>query len=198
MSDAGAPSPSPETTGTLLERARQGDDGARNRLIQRYLPAFQRWAHGRLPARARDRLDTDDLVQLSLVKALDHLEQFEPRFPGAFLAYLRRVLVNEVRQELRRSQRRPVATSVDDNLVDDEPSPLEEIVGLETLQRYEAALERLPEDQRAAVLLRVELNFTYAEIADSIGSPSPNAARMVVKRALLRLAEEMEDDASKR
>ena len=41
-------------------------------------------------------------------------------------------------------------------------------------------------------MLRIELGFTYVEIATFLGSPSANAARMVVTRALARLAEVMD------
>ena len=40
--------------------------------------------------------------------------------------------------------------------------------------------------------MRVELGSSYPEIAGVLGSPSPNAARMVVSRALVRLAEMMD------
>jgi RNA polymerase sigma-70 factor (ECF subfamily) len=76
-----------ESTAGLLERVRGGDAGARERLLSRYVPALRRWAHGRLPPRARELADTDDLVQVTLIRALDHLGDFEPRRPGAFLAW---------------------------------------------------------------------------------------------------------------
>src|SRR5262245_9691190 len=104
--DAGGPHRL-ESTQELLGRIRGGDAAARERLIARYLPALQKWAHGRLPARARNLTLTDDLVQESLIRALSHLEGFEPRRPGAFLAYLRQILLNQVRDEIRKTDRRP-------------------------------------------------------------------------------------------
>ncbi|MEO6461823.1 MAG: hypothetical protein ABIP29_01995, partial [Candidatus Eisenbacteria bacterium] len=62
-----------EATSLLLERCRAGDTAARDRLFQRFLPLLRRWAHGRLPASARPLADTDDLVQVSLVRALNHV-----------------------------------------------------------------------------------------------------------------------------
>jgi len=47
--------------------------------------------------------------------------------------------------------------------------------------------------QRSAVVLRVELGLGYREIADAIGSPSDNAARMTVTRAIERMAEVMDE-----
>jgi RNA polymerase sigma-70 factor (ECF subfamily) len=71
-------------------------------------------------------------------------------------------------------------------------SPLDAVIGQQTLERYEAALARLPEETRSAVVARVELQLSYAEIAELLDKPSSDAARMVVSRALLKLAEEME------
>src|SRR6476660_4357334 len=53
----------------LLLRARQGDEVARNELCARYLPRLRRWAHGRLPSCARGHLDTEDIVQDTLMKS---------------------------------------------------------------------------------------------------------------------------------
>jgi DNA-directed RNA polymerase specialized sigma24 family protein len=41
------------------------------------------------------------------------------------------------------------------------------------------------------VISRVEFDLSYAELADVLGKRSPDAARMAVVRALVRLAEEM-------
>ncbi len=182
-----------ESTALLLVHARGGDRRAANELLRRYLPRLSAWAHGRLPARGRDLLDTKDLVQVTLIRAFNRLEAFEPRREGAFLAYLRQILFNEIRQSLRRAVRRPSHQSLPDDLQDAGPSPLETVLGLEKLAAYEAGLMKLTEEQREAVLLRVEMGFSYLEIADAIESPSPNAARMLVVRGLARLAELMDE-----
>ena len=58
---------------------------------------------------------------------------------------------------------------------------------------YEAALQELTEDQREAVILRIEFGMSFPEVAEAMGKPSPNAARMLVVRALVHLAERMRD-----
>lgn len=181
-----------ESTAALLSLVRDGDGDARDRLLSRYLPALRRWAHGRLPNRARGMVDTDDLVQVSLLRALDHVTRFEPRHEGAFLAYLRRIVLNAIRDEIRRSARRPGADELSEELADGTPSPVERAVGREVVEAYETALARLGEVQQEAVIMRVEMGFSYQEIAAALGRPSANAARMTVSRALLRLAEEMD------
>lgn len=175
----------------LLGRARAGDRGSLEQLCGRYLPRLRRWAHGRLPAFARGPLQTDDLVQDALLRTLQQLERFEPRHEAALQAYLRQALQNRVRDELRRAARRPAASPLDSGHPDAAPSPLEQTIGRESLERYEAALARLGEDDRAAIVAKLELQGSYHELAASLGKPSADAARMAVKRALLRLAEEM-------
>jgi RNA polymerase sigma-70 factor (ECF subfamily) len=170
---------------------RAGDQASRERLIRRYLPTLQRWAHGRVPAGARDLVDTRDLVQVSLVRALNHLEEFEYRREGAFLAYLRTILMNQIRDQARRAARVPGREALSEGLRDPNPSPIEEAIGRETLESYEVALEQLTPEQQEAVVLRAEMGFTYQEIAEAIGSPSANAARLLVTRALVRMAEAM-------
>jgi len=181
-----------ESTASLLALARAGDQRARGRLVARYLPSLRRWAHGRLPVGARDLVDTDDLVQITLVRALNRLEGFEPRREGAFLAYLRTILVNQIRDQARRAGRNPGREALSEAILDPARTPLEEIIGRETLESYERALAWLTSQQREAVVLRVELEFSYPEIAEALGSPSANAARMLVARAFVRMAEVMD------
>lgn len=177
----------PECTTALLARVRDGDATAREHLLARYLPRLRRWAHGRLPFHARRFADTDDLVQITFVRTLNRLQDFEPQREGAFLAYLRTILLNAVREEIRRSARTPAALPLDEAL-----SQVEREVGSTLLSEYEAALARLGERDREAVILRVEFGYSHHEIAEAIGSPSANAARMSVTRALVRLAEQMQ------
>ena len=187
----GFPSLSVESTSALLKRVQSGDSDARDLLLCRYLVPLRKWAHGRLPSRARDFLDTDDLVQDTLLRTLNHLETFVPEGDGAFLAYMRRILLNRIKDQLRRAGRRPGQEPLQEFLPDGQPSPLEEAIGTETLENYDAAMLGLPPAQQEAVMLRIEMGFRYEEIARILGCPTANAGRMVVARALLQLARAM-------
>jgi RNA polymerase sigma-70 factor (ECF subfamily) len=180
-----------ESSMVLVQRARTGDEAACNELCARYLPRLTRWAHGRLPASARDALQTTDLVQETFLQFLRNLDAFEPRHPGAFQGYLRRTLTNRIRDEIRRVQRRGVPEAINVEPASPDPSPLEAAVGRETLDVYEAALERLKDTDREAAIMRIELGFDYAEIMEALGKPTIAATQMAVRRALVRLAEEM-------
>ena len=180
-----------DTTFDLVERAKSGDSNALNDLFARYLPSLRRWASGRLPRWTRDMMDTDDLVQETVVRAVKRMDRFEARHEGALQAYLRQASVNRIRDEVRRAKRTPVAEVLDDNAADRGASPLEDAIGAEALERYEAALNRLRPEEREAIVARVEMDGSYQDVARALGKPSADAARMAVSRALLRLAQEM-------
>ena len=193
--ESAPPAGSVETTADLLQRARLGDEEARNTLFARYLPSLRRWARGRLPRWTRDLRDTEDVVQETLLQTFKRIEVFQPRHQGALEAYLRQALMNRVRDEVRRVGRRGVtAEIVVDAHADSAASPLEEAIGQQALERYEAALARLRPEEREVVIARVELGQSYQQIAEGHAKASADAARMAVSRALVRLAEEMDVD----
>ena len=191
--DASGPRAFPPPTADLLRLAQAGDEDALQALLQRSYLALRRWAHGRLPKFARDLLDTDDLVQITLLNSLNKIATFDAQRPGAFLGYLRRALVNKIRDELRRLQSRSPPQTLPEEQAASGRSPLEQAMGREVWEEYERALLELTEAQREAVILRVELEAEYSDIAEAIGSPSANAARMTVVRGLTKLAEKMSD-----
>ena len=186
-----ASSPDADSTFQLLERANAGESAALEALFARYLKPLRRWASGRLPAWARSAADTQDLVQDTLLNAFRKIGAFEPRREGAFQAYLRQAVMNRIRDELRRTQARPVGATFNEFDHEHGGSPEAEAIGLETFERYEAALSKLRAEDREAIIGRVELGQSYEELAVSLGSPSADAARKTVSRALVRLAEEM-------
>jgi len=144
-----------------------------DRLLARHVTPLTRWARGRLPHWARDLADTDDLVQDTLLQTFKRIGDFEARGAGALQAYLRQALVNRVRDELRKKGRRPESTA-----------------------RYERALATLREEEREAIIGRVEMGYSYEELADVLGKPTSEAARKAAQRALVRLTQEMDRDAS--
>lgn len=188
--------PGPESwdsTLTLLARARAGDQQALDDLFARYLPLLRRWASGRLPRWARDMADTPDLVQETLLRTFKKIEGFDHRGEGAFNAYLRQAVMNRIRDELRSARRRPEGVEITPDLAEEAPSPLEAAIGTEVLERYDAALEKLSDEDRELIVSRVEMGLTYSELAAVTGKPTAGAARMAVARALVRLAEVMRE-----
>src|SRR5438876_10870767 len=180
-----------ESTFQLIGRFRKGDRQALELLFARHLPRLQRWAKGRLPKWPRDVADTQDLVQETLLQTFNRIEVFEPEREGALQAYLRQAVMNRIRDEIRRKARRPARVELEESEVDKARSPLEEAIGMEEIERYEEALGRLRPEEREAIILRVELGYSYEEVANLLGKPTSGAAHKATKRALVRLAEGM-------
>jgi RNA polymerase sigma factor (sigma-70 family) len=189
------PSPSPflsdEPTLELVVRARGGDRPAMEALLERCLPPLKRWAHGRLPAAARGRLDTGDLVQEAALHVLGNLDTFEPRHVGAMQAYLRQSVINRIRDEVRRIVRRPPPLELPDDHPSDRTSPLESAIQAEAYEHYREALSRLTPKEREMIVARIEVQWSLPEIAHRFGLRTVDAARMAVSRAVKRLTKDL-------
>ncbi len=182
-----------ESSLELLARIRAGDLNARDELFARYLPRLRRWASGRLPGWARERDDTDDLVQDTVIRSLSKLEGFQPQHEAALQAHLRQAVLDRIRDLVRRAQRKPAIVPMDEDMTFEGESPLDQAIGAEACARYDAGLSALSTRDQAAIIGRIELGYDYDELAAVLGKPSSAAARMAVRRALLRLAEKMRD-----
>jgi RNA polymerase sigma factor (sigma-70 family) len=144
-----------------------------------------------VPRAIWSRADADDFVQLTFVRALRRYRHFTIRESATFQHYLRRILVNLVRDELRRAAREP--ESVDLSGIEDRAAPnaLDRVLGLEARRRYRAALAALSPRTRTAVVARLEDGASYDHIARRIHAPSAEAARATVGRGVRRLVSGM-------
>ena len=134
----------------------------------------------------RNRADAEDLVQEAMAKAYAAFHQYRP---GTNLkAWLYRVLQTTYISRYRKTQRRPQEVSVDAvrdalgedagdfSLYDRIAATTDVAAEVEALQRMpteevQAALQSLPEQFRVAVYLADVEGFSYAEIADIMGTP---------------------------
>ena len=182
------------STAALIRTARDGDAEARHALLKRFLPLLLRWSHGRLPITLRDVNDTEDFVQIALIKALNQLGTFRSDRPGSFLIYLRRILLNQMRDELRRRRARPRTVELDDSVqeVAAVETHIERAIGAEKFSAYQAAVGKLAKRQQELVIMRLEFGLSYPEIAAEVGG-TPDAARVMVTRAVAKLALELDE-----
>lgn len=169
------------TTAWLLERIRVGDMQARSDLVERVEPLLRRFARGRLPGRLRSQEDTADLVQLTWLKVLDKLDTIEAREPGAFFAYLRAMLINAMRESLRRDARSPIQQGHEYDFA-------AEGVDMDDWLAWEQSLALLSPEHRGLVLMRFEFGMSFVEIGEEMGETS-DGVRMKLNRALARMAE---------
>lgn len=180
-----------ESSCGLVRRVQAGDTNALDRLIARYLPRLRFWTRRRLPAWARDLAETDDLVQETLVNAIRNLPRFEMRDELSLRAYMKRAARNRVNDEIKRAARCRRGALPEDAAADD-PSPLSETLAREDLWRCRVALARLSEADRRIILLALRGRRSPKVLAEQTGKGSADAARMALKRAVSRLASEME------
>lgn len=175
----------------LFRRAQGGHTSAVNLLFQRNLGPMMRWARGRLPQWARGAADTADMVQEAMLQTFRRLNVIEVRGPRALQAYLRQAVQNRINDELRRVGRRGVMEELHPDLPVGGPSPQDEALAAQTSARYKAALTRLSARDRELIVGRFELGFSYEQLALAYDRSSADSARMAVRRAVLRLADEL-------
>lgn len=167
----------------LVERARAGDELAREELVRLYLGDVYRVASRILG----DRDLAQDATQDTFVNALGALGRF--RGEASFRTWLLRIAVNAARSVGRRQVRRREVTLV---LADNEPStemsPARRAENRAEVGHVEELLTRLPTKQRLAVSLRAQQGLSYAEIAAAIDC-SEGAARVNYHLGVKRLRE---------
>jgi RNA polymerase sigma-70 factor (ECF subfamily) len=138
-------------------------------------------------------VETADIVQDVFMQTFRRIDRFEDRGRGALRAYLRQAVVNRINDEVRRVLRRPV-TELDDQvfeLAGNEPSPFDTALDAERDRQYKQGLSSLSEDERLLIVGRLELGYNYHQLALLTGRVTPDAARLAVRRAMLKLTERM-------
>ena len=172
---------SPDTTDEdLLALYAKGTPDAAAELTHRVLPRVFRHAVRMLG----DRSEAEDIAQEAMLR-LWRIAPVWRRGEAQVSTWLYRVTANLCTDQLRK--RRTVGLSEIDEPLDDAPGAVE---GLQDRARTEAlqrALDRLPERQRAAVVLRHLEGLSNPEIAD-IMHISPRAVESLTARGKSALA----------
>ncbi len=177
----------------LLGQVRQGNRGAIDALFERYAIWLRRWTRGRVPQGVRGSIDTSDVVQETLSSTFTRLDWFRSKRASALRVYLRRVAENRIRDELRRATRRrdAIAPERPVRLSEDGAPQLRRLIDDDAWRRYVHGLRRLRARDRRLIVGRVELGYNYRQLALLERLPSTDAARMALRRALIRLSDVM-------
>ena len=179
----------------LWRRAKEGRESAVALLFARQLPPLMRWAHGRLPKWVRTAADTADIVQDVLLQTFRRFDHFQPRGHHALQGYLRRSIQNRITDEIRRGVK--VTHDGGDAALEQpssSPSPLELAMREQARARYLAALDKLRLEDRLLIFGRIDMGYSYEQLAIVSGRVTPDATRVAVRRALVRLAKTMSRD----
>lgn len=187
----------------LLDAARNGSRDAVGTLIERYRPYLLMIANKEWDPDLRGKLGASDLVQESLLTAQHSIDGFDGNDDGDLRAWLRGILINDVREAKRRfkgtAKRQPnreVPMAGDSrlpaiDLPDAHLTPGTEAVSREEELALHAAMQRLPENYRQALHLRNWRQLEFAAIGEQLGC-SAEAARKIWSRAVLQLQRELE------
>jgi RNA polymerase sigma factor (sigma-70 family) len=155
------------------------------------LPSLHRWAHNRVPPACRGRFDARDLVQEAVVRTWPRLRHLEMRHSGALAGYLRQAVMNIVRDEARRTARRPVAAELPENIAGGGATPLEALLRSDHCGRCRSAMKRLSAKDRRLLVARVIKQHSTDEVVEAFGFRTAAAARMAVNRAFSRFTSEL-------
>ena len=188
----------PSDIQALIEPARKGDRDAIDQLFAHYAPIVQRGLRKMIGERYRLLLgDSDDAAQDALLVAFSKLDRFDPDQGGSFGGWLLRIAELEILVRLRseRTQKRGsgqvghLESHANFNPEGGEPTPSQHARGHELEERLQECMEQLPENEREVLRLKRYLGLSHEEIRVELGLPSAGAARALLSRALVRLAE---------
>lgn len=195
-----------ESTTDLISAARRGSRDAQNQLFGQ-LQAYLKWvADRKLDPSLRQKFGPSDAVQQSMLRATENFGEFRGSTPEQLHAWVREILVNEVRQ-IRRTyfaRKRDIArernwVNVSDSRrhnvdpADSLPTPGAQAIDQEQSAALNRALHRLPDDYRQVIQLRNWDRLSFGEIAQRLDR-SENAVTKLWFRALLRLEKEMKTE----
>lgn len=182
-----------EPTLELLVRIKDGDDSAWFALDGRFRSALTNLAHGRLKGAMRGRLDTEDLVQVTLAAAHEKLHQYEYRGPGSLQAWLLQILLNRLREGFRyhMSERRDVRLQVDEDCLQSwsdllAMSPGGALLVAEERSALLDAIAELPDEDSYILLGSLVRELSVADLASELGL-APSSIRRRRARAIGRL-----------
>lgn len=175
----------------LVQRAKQGSDAALNLLYERCAGRLLAYIRLRMGRDLRARLESRDILQATLLKSVEHLQELKGNETQSLMAWLARIAEHEIRDraDYHKRQRRDGAREVsldDQPVADDARSPLSRVILDERARRLEAALDTLTPAHREVILLRKFEELTFPQIARRLGK-SEDACRMLFTRAMTAL-----------
>ncbi len=161
-SDAERSAPSLDSDGALVRACQQGDREAFDRLVERYQRGIYRLCYRYV----NQHEDANDLAQEAFLKAWRAIGRF--RGDSSFATWLYRIAVNACLNH--RASRRPIAQELPEALPDPGKGAEERVLHDDEAERVRQAVSRLPDKQRATLILKVYHELSHEEVAEILGS----------------------------
>lgn len=162
----------------LIERYEAGEREAFDELVRKY----QKPLYSLLYRMVSSREDASDILQKTFVKAFTGLSGFERR--SSFKTWLYQIAIN-LAKNLYRDRARAEHVPIDEVVIRRDPKTVEALINKEQKVLVRTALAGLPEKQRLTLLLRIQENKKFEEIADimkcSVGASKANYHHAVTK-----------------
>jgi RNA polymerase sigma-70 factor (ECF subfamily) len=191
-----------QKTEELLVLAKEGDKSALNQLYRVYAERVRRMVRLRMSRELRSKLESMDLVQDTLIHALNGLDDFTYKSEGDFVRWLSKIAENELRGSLKklhadkRDIRKEVRfdnhgqTTTGSSLGTPKPvettTPSVIMSRKEDLDKLEKSLDQLkPEYKKVIILAKID-GLSYKEIGGKLGK-SADAVGMLLSRAMIAL-----------
>jgi RNA polymerase sigma-70 factor (ECF subfamily) len=180
-----------DSTQHLVQQSRAGDESAFAALVV----AYQSAVFGTVLRLVHDREVAAEVSNRAFFKAYAHLASFDESRP--LRAWLLRIAANEALNELRIGRRDAAhafggaEAEIELEQISGAPDPGEIVSRRERSAAIRAAVSRLPEPQRVAVVLRYFADLAYADIAE-LTQQSVNNVGVTLLRARERLRRDLE------
>jgi RNA polymerase sigma-70 factor, ECF subfamily len=145
-----------------IAACRRGEREAFDTLVARYQRPIYRLCYRYV----NNHEDANDLAQEAFLKAWRAIGRF--RGDSAFSTWLYRIAVNACLNH--RALRRPATQELEDVLADPRPGAEARVERDDEARRVREAVSRLPDRQRATLILKVYHDLTHAEVAEILGS----------------------------
>lgn len=202
--------PDSDKTHELLNGARDGDEVAVNRLLDRHRRALRRMVELRLDQRIQGRIDVSDVVQEVLVEANRRLPRYLEDPVMSFHLWVRQIAKDRIidahrrhrgsaKRSVDREQSMAVPAASDRStfdlvaqIRDSELTPAAAATRQEMAQLVEEALGRLGEQDCEVIIMRHYEQLSNMEVAEVLGLTEP-AASMRYLRAVRRLKQLLQD-----
>lgn len=183
---------------SLIDRAQMGSVASRNDLLSELRSYLMAIANSQLGSRLQGKMGPSDIVQQSMIRAVENFGDYRGKSEAEFRCWLRQIVINETRLAHRgfstgkRDYRREKELQADDSAaayrepIDPNQTPATHTLAVEHAEDIKRLINQLPENYQMVLRLRNWEELSFEEIAHRMGLSVSGAAK-VWYRALVEI-----------